>query len=71
MLDSNSNPLAFGCFIVDFNYWDWFLKEKNYLLAFIKLSQKKVAIIQKGLKAFEKSLTNEEEFGDNQSMFCL
>ena len=48
-----------------------YIKEKNYLLAFIKLNQKKVAIIQKGLKAFEKSLVNEEEFGNNQSMLLF
>jgi len=45
----------------------YYLKEKRYVLSFIKLNPKKVELIQKSLKCFERNLINEEEFGNDQA----
>ena len=42
--------------------------EKNYMLAFVKLNHKKVKIIQRCLKTFERSLQKKEDFEERQSM---
>ena len=45
-----------------------YIKEREYLLAFIKLNPKKIESVKNSLKNFEKGLVNEEEFGYKTSM---